>query len=229
MKLFDYVHRHAKAFLFTVTVLVVSGVAVTLNLPISLFPDITFPRIVVLADNGEQPVERMMVEVTKPLEEAASSVPGVRLVRSITGRGATEISIGLEWGSNVLQTLQLLQGRFANIRNQLPPTASVTSEQMMVSVFPINAYSLTSDTLSQVQLRDIALYQIRPALVNVKGDARVVVMGGETSEFLVSVIPEKLAAYRLNVEQVADAIQKTNFVESSGLIENNYQLYLSLV
>ncbi|HEY6951120.1 MAG TPA: efflux RND transporter permease subunit [Bacteroidota bacterium] len=229
MSPFEYVRRHAKAFLFTVTILVISGVALTLNLPISLFPDITFPRIVVLADNGEQPAERMMVEVTKPLEEVASSVPGVRIVRSITGRGATEISIGLDWGSNVQQTLQMLQGRIANIRNELPPTASITAEQMMVSVFPIHGYSLTSDTLSQVELRDIALYQIRPALLKVKGVARIEVMGGDTREFLVTVVPEKLAAYHLDIEQVADAIQKTNFVESSGLVDNNYQLYLSLV
>lgn len=229
MNLFDWVRRHSKAFLFTISILVISGVALTLNLPISLFPDITFPRIVILADNGEQPVERMMAEVTKPLEETASSIPGVRLVRSITGRGATEISIGLDWGSNVLQTLQLLQGRIANTRNELPPTATITAEQMMVSVFPIHGYSLTSDTLSQAQLRDIALYQIRPALLKVKGVARVEVMGGETREFLVTALPEKLAAYHLNIEQVADAIQKTNFVESTGLIDNNYQLYLSLV
>ena len=123
MGLFEYVCRHAKAVLFSVVVFVVSGIALMFNMPISLFPDITFPRIVVLADNGEEPAERMMVEVTKPLEEIASSIPGVTVVRSITGRGSTEISIGLDWGSNVLQTLQLLQGRIANIRNVLPAAA----------------------------------------------------------------------------------------------------------
>jgi len=229
MNPFEYVRRHGKAFLFTVVVLFISGVVLTLNLPISLFPDITFPRIVILADNGEQPPERMMVEVTKPLEEVASSIPGVRVVRSITGRGATEISIGLDWGSDILQTLQMLQGRIANIRNILPPTASIMAEQMMVSVFPIHGYSLTSDTLSQVELRDIAFYQIRPTLLKVKGVARVEVVGGDTREFLVTVSPEKLAAYRLDIGKIADAIQNTNFVKSSGLIDNNYQLYLSLV
>ena len=100
MGLFEYVCRHAKAVLFSVAVFVVSGIALMFNMPISLFPDITFPRIVVLADNGEEPAERMMVEVTKPLEEVATSIPGVTVVRSITGRGSTEISIGLDWGSN---------------------------------------------------------------------------------------------------------------------------------
>ena len=229
MNLFDYVCRHAKAFLFTTVVFVLSGIALMLHMPISLFPDITFPRIVILADNGEEPAERMMVEVTKPLEEVVSSIPGVKLVRSITGRGSTEISVGLDWGTNVQQTLQFLQGRISNVRNTLPATASIQAEQMSVAVFPILGYSLTSDKLNSVELRDIALYQIRPALMKVNGVARVEITGGDTREFLVTVSPEKLSSYRLNIRQVADAIQKTNFISSTGLVDNNYQIYLSLV
>ncbi len=229
MSLFEYVRRHSKAILFTIVVLCGSGLALMLNMPVSLFPDVTFPRIVILADNGEQPPERMMVEVTKPLEEAASSVPGVRLVRSITSRGSSEISIGLDWGSDVLQTLQLIQGRIANIRNTIPASAMIQAEQMQVSVFPILGYSLTSDSLSLVELRDIALYQIRPALMRVKGVAKVEVTGGDTREFLVAISPAKLAAYRLDVRDVATAVQRTNRLASSGLVDNNHQLYLSLV
>ena len=229
MKFFDLVRRQSRALLFTVAVLTASGIALMLHLPVSLFPDITFPRIVILADNGEEPPERMMVEVTRPLEEAASSVPGVQVVRSITGRGSTEISLGLEWGTNVQQTLQLLQGRIANVHNQLPASASIQAEQMTVSVFPVHGYSLTSETLDQVQLRDIALYQIRPALLRVKGVARVEIVGGDTREFRITVSPEKLMAYHLDIRQVADAIRKTNLLTSPGLVTTNYQLYLSLV
>ena len=229
MAFFDIVHRHAKAILFTIAMLAASGLALLFRLPVSLFPDVTFPRIVILADNGEEPAERMMIEVTKPLEEAASSVPGVKLVRSITGRGSTEISVNLDWGTDVQQTLQLLQGRIANIRNALPPGASIQAEQMQVAVFPILGYSLTSDTLSLVELRDIALYQIRPALMRVNGVARVEVTGGEVREFLVDVSPEKLASHRLDIRQVADAIERTNQVTSAGLVNNNFQIYLSLV
>jgi CzcA family heavy metal efflux pump len=229
MKLFDLVRRQSHALLFTVLILSVSGIALMLHLPVSLFPDITFPRIVILADNGEQPPERMMVEVTRPLEEVASSVPGIQVVRSITGRGATEISLGLDWGTNVQQTLQLLQGRIANARNQLPASVSIQAEQMTVSVFPVQGYSLTSETIDQVSLRDIAMYQIRPALLRVKGVTRVEVVGGDTREFRITVSPEKLTSYHLNIRQVSDAIRKTNILASPGLITNNYQLYLSLV
>jgi CzcA family heavy metal efflux pump len=229
MTFFGFLRRHTKAFIFTIVMLALSGLVLMDAMPVSLFPDITFPRIVILADNGELPPERMMIEVARPLEETASAVPGVRLVRSITGRGATEISVGLDWGTDVQQTLQLLQGRIANIRTSLPPGANVRVEQMMVAVFPILGYSLTSDTLSLVELRDIALYQIRPALMRVKGVARVEVTGGDTREFVVAVSPEKLAAYHLDVRRVAEAIQNTNIVVSPGLVDNNHLLYLSLV
>ena len=165
MSIFSFCRRHAKALVFTIAALAISGVAMMLHMPISLFPDVTFPRIVVLADNGSEPAERMMVEVTRPLEEVATAVPGVRYVRSKTSRGSTEISIGLNWNVDVQQTLGLIQGRIANIRNELPQTASIQSEQMTVAVFPIAGYSLTSDSVSLVRLRDIALYQIRPVLL----------------------------------------------------------------
>ncbi|HXX63940.1 MAG TPA: efflux RND transporter permease subunit [Bacteroidota bacterium] len=229
MSLFDYVRRHARAILFTVAVLAASGVALLQQMPVSLFPDITFPRIVILADNGEEPAERMMIQVTKPLEEAASSVPGVRLVRSSTSRGTSEISVSLDWGSDVQQTLQLIQGRIANIRSALPAGAGIQIEQMQVSVMPILGYSLTSDSISLVDLRDIALYHIRPALMRVRGVARVEVTGGDVREFRVTVSPEKLAGYHLDMRAVSDAVEKSNLVSSGGLVDNNYQLYLSLV
>ncbi len=229
MTLFGYVQRHSKAFLFTVTVLAISGVALYFGMPVSLFPDIIFPRLVILADNGEQPPDRMLVEVTRPLEEIAGAVPGVRFVRSITSRGATEISVGLDWGTDVPKTLQLLQSRIAAGSSSLPSTASIETEQMSVAVFPIQGYSLTSDTLSQVELRDIALYQIRPALMLVSGVAKIEITGGDTREFAVTVSPEKLAALQLSASQVADAIEKRNQIAATGLVDNNYQIYLSLV
>jgi CzcA family heavy metal efflux pump len=229
MILYEYVKRHAKAILFTVALLTVSGTAVVLRMPVSLFPDVTFPRIVILADNGEEPSERMLVEVTKPLEEVAGAIPGVNTVRSVTSRGSTEISLGLDWGANTLQTLQLLQGRIANIRNSLPSTAAIQAEQMTVAVFPILGYSLTSDSIDLVHLRDIALYQVRPALLRVNGVARVEVTGGDTREFVVTISPAKLATYKLDIRQVADALAKTNMVNASGMVYNNYRMYLSLV
>ena len=96
MSFFEHIQRHTKAILFTAFLLLVGGVATWLNLPVGLFPDITFPRIVVLVDNGDQPAERVMTEITKPLEAAISSVPGTRVIRSVTSRGSAEINVFLD-------------------------------------------------------------------------------------------------------------------------------------
>ncbi len=224
-----YAQRHRKAILFLLAGLLVAGIGVIRLLPVSLFPDITFPRIVILADNGEQPAERMMIEVTKPLEEVASSVPGVELVRSITGRGSTEISLGLSWSTDVREALQTLQNRIGDIRTTLPADASIEVEQMSVAVFPILGYSLTSDSVNAVALRDLALYQIRPVITQVAGVARVEITGGETREFHIVVSPEKLASYKMDVRDISSAVASANGIASPGLVENNFHLYLSLV
>ena len=229
MNPFQYARRHPKALLFLVFGLLVAGIGATRLMPVSLFPDITFPRIVILADNGEQPAERMMIEVTKPLEDVCSSVPGVEIVRSATGRGSTEISLGLSWHVDVKEALQTIQNRIADIRTSLPSDATIDVERMSVAVVPILGYSLTSDSISSVELRDIAMYRIRPAIIRVAGVARVEVVGGETREFHIVVSPEKLAAYKLNIRDVSSAISRTNGIASAGLVENNYHLYLSLV
>jgi len=132
MTVAEFSHRHRRAVVFLLGALAVAGVYAAFRLPIALFPAVTFPRIVVLAADGERPVERMRVEVTMPLEEAARGVAGVRTVRSKTSRGATEISVLVDWGADVLATQQLLDGRIAALRGVLPATVAVRTERMDV-------------------------------------------------------------------------------------------------
>ncbi len=230
MSLFERVTHHRKAILFTTGLMVTGGILVMFSMPVGLFPDIRFPRIVINVANGEQPANQMLVQITKPIETAVNAVPGIRLVRSITSRGSVEMDVFLNWGSNVTQTMELIQGELGNIRSQLPATAKVSVQKMNVSLVPIEGYSLTSNTMSQVELRDLALYTLRPALLQVPGIARVNVTGGNIREFWVTIDPQKLLYYyHLNIVQVDDAIEKANLVASTGLVENNYHLYLSLV
>ncbi|HEY3874428.1 MAG TPA: efflux RND transporter permease subunit, partial [Candidatus Kapabacteria bacterium] len=229
MNIIHSVKRHEKAVLFTAALLLASGIMLLFTMPVGLFPDITFPRIVVLVDNGEEPAERVMVDLTKPLEAIISAVPGVQMVRSITSRGSVEIDVFFNWGTNVMETLQTLQGTIGSARATMPSTATITAQQMNVSVYPIEGYSLTSNSVSPVELRDLAQYTVRPALLQVPGVARVEITGGQQREFWVTVDPTKLAYYHLDIRTVNDAIQKANIIASTGLVENNYQLYLSLV
>jgi CzcA family heavy metal efflux pump len=227
--MYDFSIRHSRAVLFVLAVIMLAGVYSASQMPVSLFPNVTFPRISIIADNGEEPAERMMVEVTKPLEDAVNSVPGVTTVRSTTSRGSAEISIFFKWGTDIMQSLQFLQLQISSLRSVLPSTAKIEITRMTPSVFPVQGYSLTSDSLSLVDLRDLALYTIRPVLTRVDGVAQVRIQGGRTREFLVKLDPIKLASYHLDIRQVSTAIGQTNIVQSPGLVRDNNYLYLSLV
>ncbi len=229
MKFYKFISSHRKGIFFLVAIFSIGGIVSLFQMPISLFPNIDFPRIVILADNGEEPASRMMIDVTRPLEEAARAIPGVTVVRSATSRGSSEIDVNFKWGTDIIQALELLQGQVSGIRNQLPPTVSIQIARMNATVFPIEGFSLVSDSLDQVQLRDLAYYTIRPVLTRINGIAQVKVQGGRQREFLVEVDPQKLQSYGLDVNQVTDAINRTNFVAASGLVQRNYQIYLTLV
>lgn len=229
MNLTGFSHRHPRSILFIVAVLAGAGILAALDLPISIFPDITFPRIVILIDDGDQPAERIMVTLTKPLEEAANSIPGVSDVRSKTARGAAEIFVNFSWGTDIILSQQLLQARISSVQTQLPASASIIVERMNATFLPIVGYALTSDKHSLVELRDLALYTIRPTLSRVYGVSQVRVVGGRTREFRVTADPAKLLAYNLDITHLSEALRKTNLLESVGLVDANYHLYLTLV
>src|SRR5437868_13829724 len=120
----------------------------------------------------------MEMLVTRPVEEAVRRVPGVKNVRSTTSRGSAEVSINFEWGRDMAASALQVNASIAQIQAQLPAGTQVTTRRMDPTVFPIIAYSLVSASLSPIQLRDLAEYQLRPVLSGVDGVARVQVQGG---------------------------------------------------
>ncbi|MDP4114593.1 MAG: efflux RND transporter permease subunit [Bacteroidota bacterium] len=228
MSLYSFSRNHSKAIIFFICLLALLGIYTSTKMPISIFPNIDFPRIVIIAESGEEPADRIMVTITKPLEEAINSVPGVRNVRSVTTRGSAEISINFDWGTDIILTQLLLQSKIAAIRNTLPSDAEIQINRMNATFFPIIGYELTSDTRSQVELRDFALYTIRPALSRINGIAQIPIVGGRTREFLVTIDPQRITSYNIDIRHVSDILSKTNSVKALGLIDANYKLYLTL-
>ena len=137
----------------------------------------------------------MALEVTMPIEEAVRSVPGVRSVRSTSSRGGADISINFDWGQDMVPAMLQVESAINQIKSTLPAETTFEVSRMDPTVFPVLGYSLTSDTHSLVELRDLALYQIRPVITTVVGVARIGVLGGATAEYRVVVDPAKLNAY----------------------------------
>ncbi len=222
----SWTQSHRRSILFLLLMLALAGVVAAFRLPVSLFPTVDFPRAVVSIDVGDQPAEQMEMLVTRPVEEAVRRVPGVRKVRSTTSRGSAEVSVNFDWGRDMASSALQVNAAIAQIQAQLPNGTEVSTRLMDPTVFPILAYSLVSDTLSPVQMRDLAEYQLRPLLSSVDGVSRVQIQGGALEEVRVTADPAKLKAYDLTLDDVSRMLAATNIVTAVGKLEDHYKLYL---
>ena len=230
MKLARIVSYQSRAIVVIVALLCAAGLYAAWRLPVAVFPETDFPRIVIIVDNGEAPASQTLVSITRPIEEAMNGIPGIARIRSKTARGSSEINLYFDWKGNILQELQLVQARMSQLLATLPPTAEIRNiERLTFAVFPVTGYSLTSDKRDQATLTDLATYVIRPQLARLPGVAIVGVAGGKTREFHVTINPDKLAAHNVSAQQVVEAIKNSNVIVSPGLIEENHQLELALI
>jgi CzcA family heavy metal efflux pump len=229
MDLNKLMRTHTKAILFVVIVLVLAGTYSGFKLPVSLFPNIAFPRIVVSADAGDMPADQMMITVTRKLEQAVNSILGVVNVRSVTSRGNTELSINFHWNLDMIQAELMVNNAINQIRNELPPNIQFEVRRMNPTVYPTIGYSLTSASLSQTRLREFADLVLSPVLTSIDGVAKASVIGGQVKEYQVIVDPERLRSFNLSMTDLVNAIRQTNIIGSVGKIEQDYQLYLTLV
>ena len=230
MNLASVVAYQSRAIVVIVVLLCAAGLFAAWQLPVAIFPQTDFPRIVIIVDNGEAPASQTLASVTRPIEEAMNGIPGIARIKSKTARGSSEINLYFNWGGDINQELSLVQARMSQLLTTLPPTAEIRNiERLTFAVFPVTGYSLTSDKRDQATLTDLATYVVRPQLARLPGVAVVGVAGGKTREFHVTIDPEKLTAHNVSAQQVADAIRNSNIIVSPGLIEENHQLELALI
>jgi CzcA family heavy metal efflux pump len=230
MRLARLVSNHSRAIVVIVVLLCVAGLYAAWQLPIAVFPQTDFPRIVIIVDNGEAPASQTLVSVTRPIEEAMNGIPGIARIKSKTARGSSEVSLFFDWNVDIIQELQLVQARLSQLSASLPPTAEIRNvERLTFAVFPVAGYSLTSDKRDLSSLRDLATYVIRPQLTRLPGVAIVGVAGGKSREFHVTIDPDRLAAHNVSAQQVVEAVRNSNIIVSPGLIEENHRLELTLI
>jgi len=227
-KPFWLVHSVRTIFFFVV-VLTLAGAYLAFQVPISVFPATNFPRVVIGVDNGVMPVEQMQVTITKPIEDAVNSVPGLKDVRSTTSRGTAEISLFFDWGQDMLYTQQLVDAALSKVEQTLPASTKITTNRLTFATFPILGYSLTSDTVPQTRLWEIATYDLKPPLNRVDGVSTVTVQGGQVPEYHVIPNLALLQSSGVTITDLLNAIQASNIVDSPGLYEANHQLNLGLV
>ena len=221
--------RSMPTIFFFVLALTLAGAYAAFHVPISVFPETNFPRVVIGVDNGVMPVGQMEVTITKPIESAVNSVPGLVTVRSNTSRGSAEISLFFNWSVDMFQTLQQVDSALSKVQQELPPTVKITTNRLTFATFPVLGYSLTSNTISQTQLWEIATYDLKPPLNRVDGVSTVTVQGGAVPEFHIIPNLAKLQTAGVTILDLSNAIDASNIIDSPGLYQQNHQLILALV
>lgn len=209
-------------------VIIVGGIFLYGQIQVSLFPEITFPKLKVIADNGEQPVDKMMVTVTRPLEDAIKQIPDLKILRSTTSRGTCEISAFLNWGADINVNQQMIESRISQIKNQLPADVQIQIEKMNPSILPVIGFTIESDKKTPIELNLLATYTIKPFLSQIDGVSSVGIIGGKIKEFWIELDQLRMATFSVTPELIRDMLNQNHFLTSNGFLSDYKRLYLNI-
>ncbi len=221
--------RHRRSIWLSVFLVTLAGLVAAMRLPVTLFPHIDYPRVVVSIDAGERDAEQMAADITRPAEIALRAVPGVEHIRSTTSRGSAEVALSFGWGDNMVAATQATQGALATILPDFPVGTRFSVRQSDPTIFPVLGISLISSKRDGVSLAQLANLRLRPVLTTVPGVAGVDVLGGAAPEIEVEVDPGRLQQLGMTITDVTSALGAANSVAAVGKIEDRHRLYLALV
>lgn len=226
MNNFFVTHKNPVSILLAIIIL--GGVYAYSRMQSSLFPEVTFPKIKVIAENGLQPVNKMMITVTKPLENAIKRVPSLKNVRSITSRGSCEISAFLDWNANIDLSKQQIESSINQVKDELPPGTTISVEKMNPSILPVIGYVIEARGRSNIELNQLANYTAKPFLSQVEGVSEVRVIGGKTKEYQIDLNAQKMRALGITPALITSALNESNFLTSNGYLTDFNRLYLTV-
>ena len=223
----SFYHKFKSPLGIVLLIVVAVGVYSYSQMKVELLPNVTFPKVKVIADNGEQPVDKMLITVTRPLEEAIKKSENLQMIQSTTSRGTCEISAFFNWNADINLARQQIDARISENRMDLPPNLKVVIEKMNPSILAAAGYSLEGNR-SPVELKKIAQYTVKPYLEQINGIREVAVTGGRNKEYHLVLKPEKMSRLGITPQQIGTVLSQTNFIRSNGYLNDNHRLYLSL-
>lgn len=220
--------KHKNGLSTIIFLIILGGIFAYSKMQTSLFPEITFPKIKVIADAGQQPIEKMMITVTKPLENAIKKVQNLNTVRSTTSRGSCEISAFMNWNSDIDLSKTRIEEQINQIQNNLPLGTQITVEKMNPSILPVIGYFLEGKGKSALELKKIANYTIKPFLSQIDGVSEIRIIGGKEKEYWLSLNMDKMTTLGITPDAVSQVLSQTNFIKSNGYLADYRYLYLTI-
>jgi heavy-metal exporter, HME family len=218
--------RNRLLVLAAAAVLIAYGSFVLQRLPVDVFPDLNRPTVVLMTESeglAPQEVEQL---VTYPIETAMGGMPGVQRIRSTSSVGLSIVYVEFGWETEiyrarqqVAERLTTLQGRLpSGVQPQMGPISSIMGEIMLVAV--------TGDSVSPMELREIADFVIRPQILTIPGIAQVIPIGGEVRQYRVMPDPVMMSRLEITPADVEGAIRKFGTNTGGGYIDQHAREYL---
>jgi CzcA family heavy metal efflux pump len=220
--------KHRNGLSAIIFLIILGGFFAYSKMQTSLFPEITFPKIKIIADAGQQPIDKMMVTVTKPLENAIKKVQDLKTVRSTTSRGSCEISAFMDWKSDIDLSKTRIEEQINQIQNNLPPDTQITVEKMNPSILPVIGYAIEGKGMSPIELKKIANFTIKPFLSQIDGVSEIRIIGGKEKEYWLSLDFDKMRALGISPSSISQVLSQTNFIKSNGYLSDYRYLYLTI-
>jgi CzcA family heavy metal efflux pump len=224
-RIIEWALRNRLLVLIAAGGLLIYGGIVTFRAHVDVFPDLTAPTVTILTESHGLAPEEVESLVTLPIEAAMNGTAGVFRVRSNSAIGISIVFVEFEFGTDIYRARQLVTEKLQQVRMPagvpppvLGPISSTMGEIMLIS--------MTSKTTSPMDLRSLADWVVRPRLLGISGVSQVMIIGGETKQFQVLIDPANLADYNLTVDQVTDAVGKSNANASGGFLERPNEEFL---
>src|SRR5882724_5620934 len=223
------IEKRRTAILGLVALATAVGAFAAWTLPVSIFPEVTFHRIGIIARHGSLPVDQTLTTLTEPLESELAGVLGLEMIRSQTTRGGVEIDLRFGWAEDMSRALQLVQSAVDQARTSLPTETEIETQPLDSSAFPVVGIAVSTRTRSLAEISDFVPYEAAPELRSLPGVYRVEAKGAKVREYAVTLDPVALAQHKLALPAIESAIQGATEITAAGRIRDGYQLVLASV
>ena len=221
-KIFRFVTDNPKTVIAAFLLIAFAGFKLFKSLPVDIFPDISVPRITIQSEAGGLTAEEVEQFVTIPIESAVNGAPGVKKIRSSSSGGLSFVWVDFDWKADLTKARFDIFERLSRIQDSLPeeahseisPLVSVTGEIMLVALTP------KDNSISPLEMREIAEYDLRLRIMSIPGIGEVAVIGARLPEFRIEVDPLKAAERDLSIFEIMEAARATRTYSSAGYLQN---------